>query len=70
MIIMNATVKLKKKEGDYVRGFKKSGGFSLREHNRATIHLFLNKGLTISEIGNLLEVDRTTIWRIRKRYLN
>lgn len=67
---MNATVKLKKKEGDYLRGFKKSGGLSLREHNRATILLFLDKGLTISEIENLLEVDRTTIWRIRQRYFN
>lgn len=66
---MDAKLNLKKKEGDYLRGFKKSGGLSLREYNRATILLFLDKGLTISEIENLLEVDRTTIWRIKKRYL-
>lgn len=41
----------------------------MREFNRATILLFLDKGLPISEIENLLEVDRTTIWRIKKRYL-
>lgn len=66
---MDTKLNLKKKERDYLHEFKKSGGLSLREFNRATILLFLHKGMPISEIGNLLEVDRTTIWRIRKRYL-
>ena len=66
---MDAKLNLKKKERDYLRGFKKSGGLNLREFNRATILLFLDKGITISEIENLLEVDRTTIWRIKNRYL-
>jgi len=66
---MAAELQLNKRERDYLRTFKKSGGLSLREFNRATILLFLDKGLSISEIGNLLEVDRTTIWRIKKRYL-
>ena len=66
---MDAKLKLNARERDYLRAFKKSGGLSLREFNRATILLFLDKGLTISEIGNLLEVERTTIWRIKKRYL-
>jgi DNA invertase Pin-like site-specific DNA recombinase len=61
---MDAKLNLKKKEREYLRAFKKSGGLSLREFNRATILLFLDKGLAISEIENLLEVDRTTIWRI------
>jgi transposase len=55
---------------NYLRTFKKTGGHSLREFNRATILLFLDKGLTILEIENLLEVDRSTIWRIKKRYLD
>ena len=55
---------------NYLRTFKKAGGHRLREFNRATILLFLDKGLTISKIENLLEVDRTTIWRIKKRYLD
>lgn len=62
--------KLTQKSKDYLRKFKMAGGHSLREFNRATILLFLDKGLTISEIQNLLEVDRTTIWRIKKRYLD
>jgi putative transposase len=66
---MAAELQLNKRERDYLRTFKKSGGLSLREFNRATVLLFLDKGLSISEIGNLLEVDRTTIWRIKKRYL-
>ena len=67
---MDAKLKLNGKERDYLRSFKKAGGHSLREFNRATILLFLDKGIAISEIENLLEVDRTTIWRIRKRYLS
>src|SRR4051794_26601278 len=66
---MDAKLKLNDKEREYLRTFKKSGGHSLREFNRATILLFLDKGLSISEIEHLLEVERTTIWRIRKRYL-
>lgn len=66
---MKAKLNLSKKERDYLRNFKKSGGLSLREFNRVNILLFLDKGITISEIANLLEVDRTSIWRIKKRYL-
>jgi putative transposase len=67
---MNGKFKLTRKSKDYLRTFKSTGGHSLREFNRATILLFLDKGLTISEIENLLEVDRTTIWRIKKKYLD
>lgn len=66
---MDAKLNLKRRERNYLQAFKKSGGVSLREFNRATILLFLDKGLTISEIEDLLEVDRTTVWRIKKRYL-
>jgi putative transposase len=67
---MSSKFKLSGKSKEYLRTFKRAGGHSLREFNRATILLFLDKGLTISEIENLLEVDRTTIWRIKKRYLD
>jgi putative transposase len=66
---MDAKLKLNKREKGYLQTFKKSGGHSMREFNRATILLFLDKGLAISEIEHLLEVDRTTIWRIKKRCL-
>lgn len=66
---MSSQFRLSEKSRDYLRTFKSTGGHSLREFNRATVLLFLDKGLTITEIENLLEVDRTTIWRIKKRYL-
>jgi putative transposase len=65
---MSNKFKLSAKGRDYLRKFKGTGGHSLREFNRATILLFLDKGLSISEIERLLEVDRTTVWRIKKRY--
>lgn len=67
---MHSKFKLGGKTRNHLRTFKREGGHSLREFNRATILLFLDKGLTITEIENLLEVDRTTIWRIKKRYLD
>ena len=67
---MSTKFKLSENTRNYLRTFKRTGGHSLREFNRATILLFLDKGLTISEMENLLEVDRTTIWRIKKRYLD
>ncbi len=69
IVLMDSKLKLNTKEREYLRTFKKSGGLSLREFNRATVLLFLDKGLSITEIAHLLEVERTTIWRIRKRYL-
>jgi transposase len=65
---MNDKLKLSRKERDLLKKFKKIGDHSLREFNRATVLTFLDKGLSISEIENLLEVDRTTIWRIKQRY--
>lgn len=67
---MNNKFKLTPKSREKLREFKKARGNSLREFNRATILLFLDKGLSISEVEKLLEVDRTTIWRIKKRYID
>ena len=58
---MDDKINLKKKERDYLQSFKKSGELSLRGFNRATVLLMLDKGVTISQIANLLELDRTTI---------
>ena len=66
---MTIKIKLTEKDRTALREFKKSKNHNLRTFNRATTLLFLDKGLTITEIEQLLEVDRTTIWRIRKRYI-
>lgn len=60
---------LSEKERNELRAYKKAGGYSLRAFNRASILLFLDKGVSSTEIERLLEVDRSTIWRTRKRYL-
>ena len=65
---MDDKIKLTKKEMSYLQSFKKTGTLSLREFNRATVLLMLDKGVPVSEIENLLDVDRTTIWRIKSRY--
>lgn len=64
-----ATVKLTLGEIDYLHSFKKSGKRSQREYDRANILLLLHKGKKDAEIEDFIEVDRTTIWRTRKRFL-
>lgn len=63
------SLELSKKERAKLRTYKKAGGYSLRGFNRASILLFLDKGVSSAEIERLLEVDRSTIWRTHKRYL-
>lgn len=62
-------VKLNPAGVDYLRSFKKAGKKSQREYDRANILLLLHKGKKDTEIEDFLEVDRTTIWRTRKRFL-
>lgn len=64
-----STVKLSSEELDYLRSFKKSDKRSQREYDRANILLLLHKGKKDLEIEDFLEVERTTIWRTRKRFL-
>ena len=62
-------IKLKKTELSYLESYKNSNNLSLREYNRINILLLLNKGKKINDIEEFLNVDRITIWRIKKRYL-
>lgn len=64
-----SSVKLSPKELDQLRSFKSSEKRSQREYDRANILLLLHKGKMDFEIKDFLEVERTTIWRTRKRYL-
>lgn len=66
---MDNTLVLSKKDKAYIEAFKNEGLHSLREFNRATILSFLDKGVSVSDIEHLLNVDRTTIWRVKTRYL-
>lgn len=62
-------VKLSPSEIEFLRTFKSSGRRSQREYDRASILLLLDKGKRDAEIVDFLEVERTTVWRTRKRYL-
>ncbi|MEJ0057283.1 MAG: helix-turn-helix domain-containing protein [Bacteroidota bacterium] len=63
------TVKLNPSEREFLRVFKSSEKRSQREYDRANILLLLDKGKKDTEIVDFLEVERTTVWRTRKRYL-
>src|SRR5271169_4870490 len=65
---MRTLIKLKKPELAYLESCK-LGKRSLREYNRLNILLLLNKGKKPSEIEDFLNVDRITIWRTKKKYL-
>lgn len=65
---MSSFIKLKQSEVMYLESFKGSNR-SLREYNRANILLLLNKGKKINDIEDFLNVDRITIWRTKKKYL-
>ena len=66
---MHATVKLKKAELAYLTSYKKGRGISLREYNRINILLLLHRGKKVREIEDFLGVDRNTVWRTKKKYL-
>ena len=62
-------VSLTKSDLSYLELFKNTGKKSLREFNRVNILLLLDKGKKNSEIEDFLNVDRITIWRTKKKYL-
>jgi transposase len=65
---MRTIFKLTKSELNYLDLYKLKKR-SLREYNRLNILLLLNKGKRPGEIEEFLNVDRITIWRTRKKYL-
>jgi transposase len=66
---MSTQIKLSKKDLLYLEDQKRSGNLSLRKYNRINILLLLNKGKKNGDIEDFLDVDRITIWRTKKRYL-
>ena len=64
-----AIVTLAPEDIEELRSFKNAAKRSRREYDRANILLLLHKGKKDAEIEDFLEVDRTTIWRTKKRFL-
>jgi transposase len=66
---MQPSIKLSKTDLSYLDTYKSKSKLSLREYNRLNTLMLLNKGKKVVEIEEFLNVDRITIWRIKKRYL-
>ncbi len=66
---MQPSIKLSKTDLSYLDTCKSKSKLSLREYNRLNTLLLLNKSKKVVEIEEFLNVDRITIWRIKKRYL-
>jgi len=62
-------ITLKEADLTYLEAFKRDGKRSLREFNRVNILLLLHKGKKSADIEEFLNVDRITIWRTKKKYL-
>ena len=62
-------IKLTKREITFLQEYKSSKDWSLREFNRANILLLLHDGKKESEIADFLDIERTTIWRTKQKYL-
>jgi putative transposase len=62
-------IKLTSKEVKFLHTYKRTENRSLREYNRANILLLLHKGKKESDIVDFLDVERTTVWRTKLKYL-
>ena len=62
-------IKLTSKEIKFLDKYKKTENLSLREYNRVNILLLLHKGKQESDIADFLDIDRTTIWRTKQKYI-
>ena len=62
-------LKLTSYEIKFIRKYKKAEDRSLREYNRANILLLLHKGKKELDIADFLDIERTTIWRTKQKYL-
>lgn len=64
-----AEITLKAEERRELELLSTSGVCSVRTLQRAQVLLALERGVLDAEITKVLGIDRTRIWRIRKRYL-
>jgi len=62
--------KLKPKDKEYLLQFTKTGLRDSKEFERAYILLALDKGKRHEDIEDFYNVSRSTIWRVKKRYIN
>lgn len=63
-------LKLKRREAKFLKGFTKKGNKNARVFRRATILLLLDKGETGDSIAEKLNVNRDTVYNVKRRYLH
>lgn len=66
---MGTNIQLSADDKRFLREFVKSGKRNAKEIEHAYILLALNKEKAFLEIMDFYEVSRTTIWRIKNRYI-
>jgi transposase len=62
-------IHLKDAEREHLQAISSVGVCQVRSLQRAQVLLALDKGIPDRQIAVVLNVERTRIWRIRKRYL-
>ena len=62
-------IHLKDEERDYLESMSSTGVCQVRVLQRAQMLMALDKGVLDGRISEVLNVERTRIWRTRKRYL-
>lgn len=66
---MHRAIKLTKSDITYLDSYKNSGQLSLRQYNRVNILMLLHRDKKSVDIEDFLDVDRVTIWRTKKKFL-
>lgn len=62
-------IHLKGEERDYLKTLSSTGVCPVRVLQRAQVLLSFDKGVLDEQISEVLNLERTRIWRTRKRYL-
>jgi transposase len=62
-------IHLKDAEREHLHAISSAGVSQVRPLQRAQVLLALDKGIPDRQIAVVLNVERTRIWRLRKRYL-
>ena len=62
-------IHLKDEERGRLEDMSSTGVCKVRPLQRAQVLLALDRGILDQQISDVLNIDRTRIWRIRKRYL-
>jgi len=61
-------VELKPDEIQFIKSFTSNGSQNVREVTRAQILLALHKGKKMEEIADFFDIDRSSVWRLKKKY--